>query len=76
MRIVVEVRPNSRVAGVEALGPSHVRVKVRAPAREGRANIEVIELLSRYFDVPKSHVSLRSGAAGRRKVFDVPDGPE
>jgi len=76
MRIVVEVRPNSRIPGVEALGPSHVRVKVRAPAREGRANREVIELLSRYFDVPKTRVSLRSGATGRRKVYDVPDPQE
>ena len=76
MRIVVEVRPNSRLPGVEEMGPSHVRVKVRAPAREGRANTEVIELLSRHFHVPKTRIALRSGAAGRRKVFEVPDGSE
>ncbi len=72
MKIVVESKPNSRTNEIHALDGTHYRVKVHAPAREGKANQAILELLSRHFGVPKSRITLLSGAGGRLKIFDIP----
>jgi uncharacterized protein (TIGR00251 family) len=47
------------------------RVRVAAPAREGKANRELIRYLSRVLGVPGSAVSLLRGEASRHKVVAV-----
>lgn len=44
---------------------------VKAPAREGRANKAVVELLSRYLGVPKSRITVLKGHTARNKIIDV-----
>jgi uncharacterized protein (TIGR00251 family) len=76
MKIVVEAKPNSKKTEIQHLEGNRYRVKVHAPAREGKANRAVLELLSTHFGVPKSRITLLSGEGGRIKVFDIPsDGP-
>ncbi len=71
MKFTVNVKPNSRKEGVEARADGSLTVRVNAPPIEGRANIRVIELLSEYFDCPKSRIRLISGSSGKRKIFEV-----
>lgn len=71
MRISVKVKPASKVAGVEKTGEGEYVVRVREPAREGRANEAVIEALSEYFDVAKSRLIIARGAGGRVKTIDI-----
>lgn len=47
------------------------RVRVAAPARDGKANRELIRYLAEVLDVPKSALSLMRGEASRRKVVVV-----
>jgi len=70
MKIQVKVKPNSKTQEVSQEGNSFA-VKVKEPAREGRANLAVIELLAEHFDVPKSKVRILSGFRSRNKVIDV-----
>jgi uncharacterized protein YggU (UPF0235/DUF167 family) len=37
----------------------------------GKANEEVVELLARYFSVPKSSVKLLGGQSSRKKLFEI-----
>ena len=73
MRVRVDVKPGSRTEGVTPLPDGSLAVKVRAPAREGKANRAVIELVAAHFNVPRTAVRLVSGGRGRRKLLELPD---
>ncbi|NCN41968.1 DUF167 domain-containing protein [bacterium] len=68
-RIEVRVKPNSKHEGVEELGSQLMLVRVNSPAREGRANARVIEILAEHFGVSKSKVILKSGPKSKTKIF-------
>lgn len=68
MRLSVTVIPNARRPRV-ATGPDgRLRVAVTAPAREGRANAAVIDLLAEHFGVARSTVRIVRGATSRHKI--------
>ena len=71
MRISVRVKANSKKESVEKIGEREFLVRVKAPAKEGRANEAVIELLSEYFNVPKSRISIAIGKSGKNKVVNI-----
>ena len=48
-----------------------LRVYIIVAPENGRANSAVIELLSEYFDIPKSRFHILRGASGRDKVISV-----
>ena len=48
-----------------------LRVRVAAPATEGKANRELVALLARRLDVARSHVSLVQGVGSRNKVVEI-----
>ncbi|MFA6349468.1 MAG: DUF167 domain-containing protein [Candidatus Omnitrophota bacterium] len=70
-RITVKIKPNSRIETVEKLSDSEFRAKVNAPAKEGRANEALVELLSDYFAVPKSRISIKKGLKSRIKTVEI-----
>jgi uncharacterized protein (TIGR00251 family) len=70
MKIQVKVKPNSKTQEVGQEGNSFT-VKVKEPAREGRANQAVIKLLAEHFSVPESQVRILSGFRSRNKVIAV-----
>jgi uncharacterized protein len=67
----VRVIPNARRSQVSAIGPDEVRVKVHAPAQQGKANAELIRFLSELFDCPKSRITLTKGEKNRNKMITV-----
>jgi uncharacterized protein len=71
MKISIKVKPNSKENKVEETGPRHFLVKVKAPAKEGRANREVIEALARHFGVPKSRVAVVAGLKSSQKIVNI-----
>lgn len=71
-RLSVRVQPGARVAGLVGREPDGVlKVKVREPAREGRANEAVETLLAERIGVPRRAVRVIRGAASRSKVVEV-----
>ena len=65
------VKPNAKREGVERLSDGTLRVAVRAPATEGKANSAVIALLAQHFSVRKSAVRIVTGLRGRKKLAEV-----
>lgn len=55
----------------DAAGRALLAVRVNAPPEGGRANAAVAELLADILGVPKSHIRLAAGAAGRIKRLVV-----
>ena len=71
MIIKVRVIPNSKRNEVVSRIGSILRVKVSAPAVEGKANEELCEFLADFFDVKRSNVFLRKGERGREKTIEI-----
>ncbi len=71
MRIFVLVKPNSKREGVEKIDEIHFVVRANAPAKEGKANKRVEELLAEHFDISKSSVFLIQGHTSKEKVFEI-----
>jgi len=70
LKIQVKVRPNSKVGEVSQEDDSFV-VKVKEPAKEGRANRAVTRLLAEHFGVSQSRVRILSGFATKNKVIEI-----
>lgn len=71
MHLHIRVQPNSRRPGVEQLPDGTFKVRVSAPAHEGKANKAVIEALARHFRVPKSRIRILHGEATRDKLVEM-----
>jgi uncharacterized protein (TIGR00251 family) len=71
MKINVRVTPNARVPTVAKASEGSYNVKVNAPAREGKANERLIEMLAEHFNAPKSRVRILKGHNSRNKVIEI-----
>ncbi|PIU67712.1 MAG: hypothetical protein COS84_03880, partial [Armatimonadetes bacterium CG07_land_8_20_14_0_80_40_9] len=56
LKIQVKVIPNSKEAKIKEESEKILKVKVDAPAREGKANKRLIEILARHFSKPKTSI--------------------
>ncbi len=71
MRVSIKVKPNSKTISVEKLNDGSYTVRVKAPAKEGKANDAVVRALGEYFGVPKSRIAILHGQAGKNKVVEI-----
>ena len=69
--ISVRVQPNARATELAGTLEGSLKVRVAAPAVEGRANTLLIEFLRKKLDVPTSRVSITRGIRGRIKSIEV-----
>jgi len=71
LRFQVHLKPRSarsRVLGVRA---GLLDVAVQAPPVDGRANAELVRLLSRALGLPRRAITIVSGQTGRQKWVNV-----
>lgn len=66
----VKVKIGSQREHVEFRDGLYV-VYTNSPARDNQANISVIELLSDYFDIPKSSLTIKKGLKSKNKVIEI-----
>lgn len=71
MKIIAQVKAGAKVEKVEFTGKSNVKVWVKAPAKEGKANKAVVAALAKYFGTAQSNVEIISGHKSREKVMEV-----
>ena len=70
--IQVKVKPNARISSLEESDGSGLwRARVKSQPADGKAYEELIALIAKRFDCPKSAVSIRSGASGRMKLVQI-----
>lgn len=79
--LFVRLTPNARRAGFFGLAEGaenavHLAAHVRAVPEKGRANEALITLAAGALNVPRSSVSLVSGATARLKTLRVAGDPE
>ena len=69
--VKVKVVPNSKKAKVEQTEGGVLRVNVDAPAKEGKANKRLVEILAKYFSKPKSSIRIVKGRTSKNKVIEI-----
>jgi uncharacterized protein (TIGR00251 family) len=69
--IEIKVRPNARSSWLEPAADGSWQAQLKAAPVEGKANQELIALVARHFGCPKSAVSIKAGASGRRKLVRI-----
>ena len=67
----VTYKPGAKAEAIEKLADCEFSVRVKAPAREGKANEALIRALSGYFNIPKSRISIVSGLGSKKKIVDI-----
>jgi uncharacterized protein (TIGR00251 family) len=67
----VRVRPRSSRKGVEGVEGGVLVVRLTAPPADGRANAQLIEVLSEAFGARKSDISIVKGRSSRNKVVEI-----
>lgn len=75
-RIFVRLSPKAKREGIEgtydgADGRIRLKIAVNAPPVDGRANQELIKLLSKICRVPKSSFEITSGQTDRNKTLFI-----
>ena len=69
----VTVKPGSKKGPLVLETNVGLTVYLRAKPIDGQANTELIQLLSDYFKVPKTSISIKTGARGRTKLVEIPN---
>jgi uncharacterized protein len=74
--IKVKITPSSKkneVVGdyVDEHGEKYLKIKISAPAVDGKANKELIEFLTEYFKVKKSQVKILRGEKSNIKIIAI-----
>ena len=81
LSVELQVTPGAkadRVEGVgrDADGGAVLRVRLKAPPADGKANQALVKLLAKRWGLAKSDVTLAAGATARRKRVHLTGDPE
>lgn len=71
MIIGIAVTANAKKSAVVKVDEQNYKVKVDAPAIEGRANERLVEILADHFGVAKSRIRILRGLGSRKKVVEI-----
>jgi uncharacterized protein YggU (UPF0235/DUF167 family) len=76
MRLAVRLTPRGGRAAidgwaVDGAGRPYLKVRVAAPPVEGEANAALLTFLAKTLGLPKSNLTLASGAGARLKLIDI-----
>jgi uncharacterized protein len=71
MLINIHVTTNAKEASITKLDETSFEARVDEKAEGGRANKRLLEILSSYFNLPKSRIHIVKGSKSRDKVVEV-----
>lgn len=71
MRIMITVKPRSSKIEVIQISETEYQVKLTASPVDGEANEQLIHILSDYFDIPKTRISILKGKTGKKKMVEI-----
>lgn len=67
----VKVHPRARKNAITGVVGDAIKLALTAPPVEGRANEAVIRFFADLFEIPRSSVTIASGATSRTKVLRI-----
>ncbi len=67
----LRIQPGAKIDGIDGLYGHRMKIRIAAPAVDGKANSQLIKYLSRIFKVRKSMITILSGKNSRNKRLGV-----
>ncbi len=71
MIIKIKVKLRKKEAKVREVAENTYEVSLKSSPIENKANLELIDLLSKYFNVSKSNLKFKSGQYNKEKVIEI-----
>jgi uncharacterized protein (TIGR00251 family) len=72
IRITIKVKPNSRTSKLEAgEGDAPWTVWLKSPPIDGKANRELINMVTKHFGCKKANINIKHGLNSRSKVLEI-----
>lgn len=70
MLIKIKARPGSGQQKIEQK-EGHLEISLKNPAEQNKANIELINLVAKYFNKPVSAIKIIRGKTSKNKLIEV-----
>jgi uncharacterized protein (TIGR00251 family) len=71
MKYTVSVKPNAKQTKIVRISEAELLIHLHAAPQDGKANEELIRVLSKFFHVPQLRICIARGATGRKKVVEI-----
>ena len=71
MQKIIKVKPNSKEQQIIEEEDGSLTIRLKSPPVDGKANQELIKVLSKKYNVPKSYIRIKSGASSRQKLIEI-----
>jgi uncharacterized protein YggU (UPF0235/DUF167 family) len=71
--LLVKAKPNARVSALTVQDDGTWLAQLKSPPVDGKANAELVGLISKRFGCAKSAVDIRTGAGSKLKRVAIPD---
>lgn len=65
------VKPNSKIDKVSVNADDSLRIKIKAPPVDGKANEYLICYLAEFFDLPQKNIRIIAGFTGSHKRINI-----
>ena len=67
----VHIVPNAKIDSVVGEHGGAIKIKLRAPAVEGKANVALIQFLAEQLNLPRNTIVLQRGHRSRDKLIRI-----
>ncbi len=71
LRLQVKVKPRSRASALLQAADGSWLAQLKSAPVDGKANAELVALVAKHFKVPRTAVTIKSGASGRQKWLTI-----
>lgn len=72
VKITVKIQPNAKKSEIVGREGDVLKIRIKAPPVEGKANDELIRFLSKEWKIPKSEIKIVYGKTGKLKIVERP----
>jgi len=70
MILAIKIKPNSKESKIEEKKDIFY-IYTKSPAKENKANFEMIDLLSEYFNISKKDIHIKKGVKSKHKLIEI-----
>ncbi len=71
MIIHVKVKPNSSTQKIEEIEKGKYIAHLKSVPENNKANIELIKIISKKFEVPRENIRIKFGKTSSKKIIEV-----
>ena len=71
MKLHIKVIPSSSKDGIAGWLEDTLKVKVKAPPENDKANKAIIKVLEKSLSLPKGSIKIKSGLTSSRKIIEI-----